>query len=34
MRHVDTIPEMEVGWMKKENGGGVEFNYDIFYELL
>jgi hypothetical protein len=28
MRHTETIPEMEVGRIKENDGGG-EFNYDI-----
>jgi hypothetical protein len=28
MRHVETIPRMGWGWVKKNDGGG-EFNYDI-----
>jgi hypothetical protein len=33
MRHVKTIPGMEAGEIK-ENDGGSEFNYDILQELL
>jgi hypothetical protein len=32
MRPAKTIPGMEGGEIK-ENGGGGEFNYDIFYTL-
>jgi hypothetical protein len=32
MRSIETIPGMEVGGIK-ENDGGVEFNYNIFDTL-
>jgi hypothetical protein len=33
MRPVETIPGMGVEWIK-ENGGGGEFNYDTWQEIL
>jgi hypothetical protein len=33
MRHGETIPGMEGGGIRENNGGG-EFSYDLFYELL